>query len=289
MGVGRRMKKQGPPPPLDESLVTLKRKAPAHEVPNKKRRTSGDDLAVKPVKSAKKEDARLFKAATQKAKNGKPSSGKQAANGKDKINGTAKLGKPTPKLPAKHDKDDALEDLVSSDEDGIDDPDVIEDDLDGIATEGLEDLEDDEELEEDEFLDSEDDVVDSDVEVRKGMWSEDEEDDDEAEEKLTAANIEGLSRRLDMQQAEEDAEAQAELEEAGMQTNIAGDRPRILDDSDDENAARGPSLLAPDLQFLRTRITDTVRVLEDFTKLAEEGRSRAEYTKQLLKDICAYY
>jgi 25S rRNA (cytosine2870-C5)-methyltransferase len=30
-------------------------------------------------------------------------------------------------------------------------------------------------------------------------------------------------------------------------------------------------------------------VLGDFSKLAEEGYSRAEYTSKLLKDICAYY
>jgi hypothetical protein len=39
--------------------------------------------------------------------------------------------------------------------------------------------------------------------------------------------------------------------------------------------------------MLRTRITETIRVLEDFSNLGEEGRSRAEYTNQLLKDVCA--
>jgi hypothetical protein len=38
---------------------------------------------------------------------------------------------------------------------------------------------------------------------------------------------------------------------------------------------------------LRTRITEAIRVLEDFSSLAEDGRSRAEYTNQLLKDVCA--
>ena len=47
--------------------------------------------------------------------------------------------------------------------------------------------------------------------------------------------------------------------------------------------------LAPDLQLLRSRITDTVRVLDDFSKLSEKGRSRADYTSQLKKDICLYY
>ena len=38
--------------------------------------------------------------------------------------------------------------------------------------------------------------------------------------KFTAANIEGLSRRLDEEQEEEAAEAQLELEEAALQTNM---------------------------------------------------------------------
>jgi ribosomal RNA methyltransferase Nop2 len=80
------------------------------------------------------------------------------------------------------------------------------------------------------------------------------------------------------------------LEEAALQTNIAGDRPHILEDeSDEEEGIKSKALLAPDLQLLRNRINDTVRVLDDFSNLAEEGRSRAEYTAQLIKDICAYY
>ncbi len=108
-------------------------------------------------------------------------------------------------------------------------------------------------------------------------------DDDEAsdwEEKLTAANFERLSKKLDQQLEQEKTEAEAELRE--LQTNIDGDGPQILDNGKE-------SLVAPDMQSLRMRITDTIRVLEDFANRAEEGRSRAEYTSQLLKDICSYY
>ena len=132
-------------------------------------------------------------------------------------------------------------------------------------------------------------VYDSDEELRKGIFSEDEESD--AEEKLTAANIEGLSRTLDAEQ-EADAEAAAlELKETGLQTNIDGERPKVLEDESDKDESRVRTKLrhAPDLQLLRTRIVETVRVLDDFSRLAEEGRSRAEYTAQLLKDICGYY
>jgi len=140
------------------------------------------------------------------------------------------------------------------------------------------------------FLESGSEVYDSDEDQRtKPMFSEDE-DESDAEEKLTAANIAGLTRKLDEQMAEEAADAQAELEEAALQTNIAGDRPHILDnDSEDDDGIKSKALLAPDLQLLRNRINDTVRVLDDFSNLAEEGRSRAEYTAQLIKDICAYY
>ncbi|RAL66357.1 hypothetical protein DID88_006026 [Monilinia fructigena] len=123
----------------------------------------------------------------------------------------------------------------------------------------------------DDFLgsDSGSDVYDSDDDHPKAMFSEDE-DESDAEEKLTAANIAGLSRKLDEQQAEEAAEAQAELEEAAIQTNIAGDR------------------LIFSTAMMKTE-SDPRPMLYDFSNLAEEGRSRAEYTAQLIKDICAYY
>ncbi|KAF2095167.1 NOL1/NOP2/sun family putative RNA met [Rhizodiscina lignyota] len=280
MGVGRRMKKQGPPPPLDESLVTRKRKAALPEKDTngfraKKRRASKEDAAPLPKKSALKQS----KSGMETAPVGKAA----RANGVKPVQ-----RKPLPV----DDEEDEEDDEASADGDAIDDPDALEDELDGVGVGNLDALgsesEDGDDLDDDEFLQSGSDVMDSDTEIQKGIWSEDE-DEENAEEKLTAANIEGLSRKLDMQQAVEEAEAQAELEEAAMQTNISGDRPKVLGDEDEDDEADGTLKLAPDLQLLRTRITDTVRVLDDFTKLAEDGRSRAEYTAQLLKDICAYY
>ena len=176
---------------------------------------------------------------------------------------------------------------LSDEEDGDSDAaDLMNDEFDDLSGEveeaGLGDGED--------FLESGSEIYDSeDDHAHKAMFSEDE-DESDAEEKLTAANIAGLTRKLDEQMAEQEAEAQAELEEAALQTNIAGDRPHILsDDESDNEGVKTNALLAPDLQLLRTRINDTVRVLDEFSKLAEEGRSRAEYTAQLLKDICVYY
>ncbi|KAF4462327.1 nucleolar 2 [Fusarium albosuccineum] len=276
MGVGRRMKKQGPPQPLsEEHFAKLKRKAglpadPVVEAPEKKKRKTTKAVEPKSNGVSTKKDA------TKKAKGAKPV--KAAAPPAPKANGKTKKGKKTP-VPA-------LENLSDDDDDMGDefDLDDLEDgslDLEGA---GLKD----------DFLDSDDDsVFDSEEEGGghgKAMFSEDE-DESDAEEKLTAANIEGLSRKLDAQLAEDAADADAEMAEEALQTNIHGDKPHILqdEDSDDELAAKTNALLAPDLQLLRTRITENIRVLDDFANLSEEGRSRAEYTAQLIKDICAYY
>jgi ribosomal RNA methyltransferase Nop2 len=136
-------------------------------------------------------------------------------------------------------------------------------------------------------FDVDSDIVGSDEDnLPKGLWSEDE-DEDDAKERLTAANIEGLSRKLDRELAQEEEDAEAELEEANLQTNIAGDRPKLLQDGSDDEVM--PQHAAPDLKLLRDRIMETVRVLENFSTMAEEGRSRSEYTAQVLKDISAYY
>ncbi|KAH9900186.1 NOL1/NOP2/sun family putative RNA met [Xylariomycetidae sp. FL2044] len=144
----------------------------------------------------------------------------------------------------------------------------------------------------DDFLGDDYSVYDSDQEDgRKGrhLFSDDDDDDtdsdDDREERLNAANIEGLSMKLDKQLEEEAEENERELREEALQTNIAGEKPQVLEDGELQTS----TLLAPDLQMLRTRINETIRVLDDFSNLSDEGRSRAEYTTQLLKDICAYY
>lgn len=181
------------------------------------------------------------------------------------------------------DEDDLGSDLGG---DGVDDPDIMEDELDGIEEGGLDDLDDDElDDDADDFANapsgSDEDVMDSDQEMPKGVWSDDE--DSDAEEALTAANIAGLSQRLDNQRAQELADAEADLQEDALQTNIAAEIP-----SDDEETG-DKSTLAPDLQMLRTRITETVRVLTNFKELHDPIRSRADYSQALLKDICSYY
>jgi ribosomal RNA methyltransferase Nop2 len=264
------MIKQGMPDALDETLVTRKRKdAPVAVKPERKKRSR---IAAREAKEAK------AKATPKTRVAGKPVK-QPLKTAAAVLNGAkAKSNKPAP-LPTSDDEDD-VSDMDDSDMENIN---VTGLDALGSASED----EDDEEMNDDEF---DSDVVDSDTEIRKGaaMWSDDD-DEEDAEEKLTAANIAGLSTRLDMQKAIEDAEAQAELEESNMQTNIAGERPKILEDEEDEDGRPITNLVNQDIQLLRTRLTDTIRVLDDFKNLAEEGRSRAEYRASLLRDICAYY
>ncbi|KAJ4296172.1 rRNA (cytosine-C5-)-methyltransferase nop2 [Collariella sp. IMI 366227] len=271
MGVGRRMKKQGPPAPLsEEHFANLKRKKglPVDDVPaepssNKRRRT-----AATPEKSTKA-------AATSKP------AGKQS-NGAKKAPAVLESGKKAGKVvkPKKAPIPEAESDDEMDDEFDLDNASGSDVDMEKLG---------------DDFLGTDDDsVYDSEEEggkKEKFVFSDDEDDEDDREEKLTAANIEGLSRRLDEKMAREAEENEEELREEALQTNIDGDKPQILGDEDEEDelSTKTKGLLAPDLQMLRTRITETIRVLEDFSNLAEEGRNRPEYTNQLLQDVCAYY
>ncbi|MCJ1462294.1 rRNA (cytosine-C5-)-methyltransferase nop2 [Pseudocyphellaria aurata] len=273
MGVGRRMKKQGPPPLLDESRMSTIQKRRASEAEfgarGKKRKVSGEV----------KEQTRPVKTVNGKIKSNPRQKNIAKVNGQTSQNDRRNLAsKPAIKTQAIHPGDSSEDD--AADLPGENGYQRTNGPADEIVT--------DEELLRDEFLDSNSSVYDSDRQHHETMFSDDEGESD-AEEMLTAANIEGLSRKLDEQQENEAAEAQLELEEAALQTNIDGDRPHILDDGEDDEAINAASRLAPDLQLLRSRITDTVRVLDDFSKLSENGRSRAEYTAQLLKDICLYY
>ncbi|KAK5993327.1 25S rRNA (cytosine(2870)-C(5))-methyltransferase [Cladobotryum mycophilum] len=249
MGQGRRMKRKQGAP---EPLSE-------EHFANLKRKAGlpVDDIpAGKPTASKKRKTSTK---GDKKAASTAPPQVKNNRSGKKKVNGKAKVQEPEPEL---EDSDEELGD---------------EFDIDGI------------EDEDDSAFDS-DDQQQGTGKKEKFVFSDDE-DESDAEEKLTAANIEGLSRKLDQKLAEEQAVVEAEMQESAMQTNIDG--PKIFgeegSDDEDDLAAKSKSLLAPDLQLLRQRITDTIRVLDDFANLGEDGRSRAEYTAQLIKDICAYY
>lgn len=251
------MKKQGPPPNLELLNLSTKRKAGEQSKPNGSgaKRRKPDSSVTLPTKNSS--------AKSKQVRGEKPS-------------GPASKALPT------HD----IEEVEEEEEEGSN----------NFVVESLKDLEhsnvgdsgasaidaaedDDVELEQDE---SDDSVFDSDQDqAPPALFSEDE-DESDAEEKLTAANIEGLSRELDKKQAEMNTQAQVELEDAAMQTNIA-------EGAGQDGVDGAPQGLAPDLQLLRTRITDTLRVLGDFSKLADKSKSRAEYSSLLLSDICIYY
>ena len=275
MGVGRRMKKQPPPPDLGV-IAAKKRSAPEFDnsTRGKKRKASGEFKAQSLVRGSVNGAAKSAPKTFPKG---------NLANGNIiQLQKSRKVpARPAPMMSGAlldESSDDDAADLLRGDRSDDDDDELLNGSANGELKVGKH--------LQDEFLDSGSSVYDSDPQHERARFSEDE-DESDAEEKLTAANIEGLSRRLDEEQEEEAAEAQLELEEAALQTNIDGDRPKVLDDDDNDEGA--VSRLAPDLQLLRSRITDAVRVLDDFSKLAEEGRSRAEYTAQLLKDICLYY
>ncbi|KAK2605921.1 rRNA (cytosine-C5-)-methyltransferase nop2 [Conoideocrella luteorostrata] len=298
MGAGRRMgRKQGAPEPLSEAhFARLKRKAglPVDDTPTEtsdsKRRRTGKNAHSSKDNNKKKTNGAAA-ASSQKAAAPKKTNGEKP--GKKVAKDHPKAANPRWKPRAK-----AVMPGLEDDEDDEDDSDIeLEDDeinASDLDVEKLSDLGDADGVAlGDDFLgsDSGSSVFDSDAEndAEKPTFSEDE-DESDAEEKLTAANIEGLSRRLDRRLAEEEAANAAELAESAMQTNIDGDKPKIVDDDDDDElSAKTNALLAPDLQLLRTRITENIRVLDDFANLAEDGRSRSEYTAQLLKDVCAYY
>ncbi|KKY15878.1 putative s-adenosylmethionine-dependent methyltransferase superfamily domain-containing protein [Phaeomoniella chlamydospora] len=266
MGPSRRMQKQGMPQTFEAFHPAQKRKAASvakSNGPAKKRRHSNEETKA-PVKSAKK-------SATNTTK--QPAPVKQ-------VNGKSEKVAPMP-LPTDDDSEE------EEDVGGLDDDELPDDEFDDLGSEDdgsvtgvpLNEI-DEEELDGSDPTD--DSVFDSDEEqYPKGQFSDDD-DDSDAEAKLTAANIEGLSRRLDMQQAEEEAQAQAELEEAALQTNIAGDKSDVF-------AGGAQAGIAPDMQVLRNRMTETLRILGDFAKLADPEKSRADYTTLLLGDICAYY
>ena len=293
MGVGRRMKKQGPPPKLDEAFFTSLRKRKAGEAETqtqtqgKKRRVSGEG---KEIKASQKPNDKPRKPAS----NGAPAHKLGHMPG-HKANGNSPKGilKHTEKERSRSIQKVPENDPVIGDADSVvsdsEDFEGIIDDRDGNDDENDSQNPsiDGESEGKDEFLDLDSSVYDSEADEQRAIFSEDEGQSD-AEEQLTAANIEGLSQKLDEQQEKDAALAQAELEDAALQTNITGDRPKILGDADGDELGVGNTALAPDLQLLRTRITEAIRVLDDFS-LAEEGRSRADYTSQLLKDICAYY
>ncbi|KAL9621480.1 MAG: hypothetical protein Q9160_004123 [Pyrenula sp. 1 TL-2023] len=273
MGVGRRMKKQGPPPTFAQIQASKKRKAAetiTADVTSKSKRRAVETqpLSRKPsFKPLVKQQNGLDRPSVppkQKAQQKRP---------------------PLSKLSSDEDLSEDLRSDAASLSDSSATPEHMDDfDLNGLSSDDAGGSRSD--GIEDDSNDSYDEVFDSDEgHDLKAQFSEDE-DASDAEEQLTAANIEGLSRKLDQEQATVETEARQELEEAALQTNIREDNDNsgLFDTANQQRPE-----LAPDLQLLRTRITDTIRILSDFSNLSEPGRPRSDYISLLLSDMTTYY
>ena len=265
------MQKQGPPPDLGQKQKRprdLKENGNKH-LQGKKRTASGE---VKSQQSAKISTNGTSVAYTkrQKSQDAKPVTKSKPPASSTSVTRKHRIKKIVP------DTTNANAEIELDEQDDISSEEMDDDEMDEL--EQSQSLGDD-------LMDSNSSVYDSDMETGKARFSDDE--DSDAMEKLNAANIEGLSRKLDRQQEEEEVEAQRELEENALQINIDGDASQVLD----ETEVSGPTLskIAPDLQLLRSRMTDTIRILDNLPNLADKGRSRVDYTSQLLKDICLYY
>ncbi|KAK6502948.1 rRNA (cytosine-C5-)-methyltransferase nop2 [Arthrobotrys musiformis] len=291
MGKGR-SKHQGLPDPIEMYHPHLA----------KKRKV--DDEDEKPSKRKRGDKKSKAAPAAPEKKNGKTAV-KQVNGAKSKSAAAlpakkgAKEYAPKSKTNSKKAPPPASESDEGSDDDGNDDMEWEDEDdevpegklsaVDFMGSSDEEDLDSNDEPNLD--SDSEDSVYDSGDDEARPIFSDDDLSGSDAEEQLTAANIAGLTRKLDLQMAQEAEEAEAEFQEQ-IATNIGTDevKPFVIGAATtDEDATKSLTSLTPDLALLRTRINDVVRVLEDFSNLCEAGRSRTDYTDQIIADVSAYY
>ncbi|CAI5755954.1 unnamed protein product [Candida verbasci] len=142
--------------------------------------------------------------------------------------------------------------------------------------------EEEEELNDEFDIEGGEDFQDSDEEVHtKPMFSDDDEDEDELEN-LNAENMEAYSKQLDEEDEIEAEEAEQEL----IEGDLKQPRAKVLPTAEEEEETKGQP---KDITMIRTRMLEIIKVLENFKELAEEGKSRTEYTTRLIQDICDYF
>lgn len=201
------------------------------------------------------------------------------------------------------------EDEEASDDDAADfvDGEEIEDEDGAIINE-----EDDEEIDSDEAYGPEDSDEEN-IEKVENDAEEDDEDNEGEDDEVDDEEIEGIENDDDEEEAENVDDD--DLDQEGLADDYIGDES--LENGDefevDEDGlgdvgefqdAEGldESFLLPtveeeeqekqaplDLQLVHMRIQEIVNVLSNFQELAQPGRSRADYTDRLLKDIQTYY
>ncbi|KAJ2455772.1 rRNA (cytosine-C5-)-methyltransferase nop2 [Coemansia sp. RSA 2336] len=206
--------------------------------------------------------------------------------------------------PIESDSDDAMEsmsDFESSDNQGESDGLESDDQEEEGDQEEDDDQEDDDDQESDAESGSDEDnqvtqmplsLLESDSEEEEdedsdagGMESYDEFSTDSDEEPTTFRDMEKKSRRLDKERAED--EEMAALEIAGAGAVVEGEREVFQLPTDEQVAAEEEMPL--DLTQVQMRIQEIIRVLNNFTELREDGRSRSDYMAQLQRDMCFYY
>ncbi|CUS23982.1 LAQU0S13e00650g1_1 [Lachancea quebecensis] len=250
MGSRRHKNKQGAPPSLDEFQAKRSKKS---EHKGKSRSEDADGKKHKSKRRAESDTKTVSKRSkTERVKKTVAKEPEQAEEEELPEVDLEELSKAKKTLF----DDEAEEDLEEAGEDEFD-----------------EDLKDEFDLEQE--YEGEDD----DEEGERPVFSDDEGVD---MEDLNAANMEALSVKLDEEQALEEEEAEKELTEAAQ----LQPRAQILPTEDEEEALRDHPI---DLNTVRTRMIEIVKVLEDFKNLGAEGRSRSEYVDRLLKDICEYF
>ena len=248
--MGRRAKnKQAAPPSLDEFQATMGPKK------DSKRKRSTETKNELPTTKKVKQTTNSKPEQASKSKKSKSKSKKQESDDEEEEDAD---------LPEVD-----LEELASAKKSLFDDSDDDDE----------EELNDEFDVENDEFdIDGED--LDSDEEDRaRPMFSDDE---DEDLENLNAQNMELYSKRLDEEEQLEAEEAEKEL----LEGETKQPRAKVLPTAEEEELMeQGPQ----DVTMVRTRMLEIVKVLENFKELAEEGKSRTDYTNRLLKDICEYF
>ncbi|CEH18561.1 probable nop2-nucleolar protein [Ceraceosorus bombacis] len=107
----------------------------------------------------------------------------------------------------------------------------------------------------------------------------DNQDDEEGSE--ADEDSEGGDENLELSEVTEDED---ESDGSSAEEDHEGDFILPTLEERDAESAKGV-----DLQVVQLRMQEVVNILSDFKNLARDGRSRSEYTEQLVLDICAYY
>ncbi|QRV86698.1 25S rRNA (cytosine-C(5))-methyltransferase nop2 [Ceratobasidium sp. AG-Ba] len=273
--MGRRARnKQAPPTPLD-----VKRAIPA----SKRKADVLDDnvAAVKPVKKVRPIETSTTKAKS-KAKENKNLKGKSR-----EAKGKAKIASADDDEDDWEDMDDEEEDLQTLGKHVFEASD--EEDADAYSG-GLSDLDDEVALDNDDMLRDRnvqelqfsDDNEEEELDAAEDESDEEGSDADSEDGRITAANMEARSRKLERRAARD-----AELERAEanhIEETEAFFKLPTAEEREQEKASGGP-----DVQEVQMRMAECVKVLNNFKKLAAEGRSRSEYITQLISDIASYY